>query len=979
MGGVGLAGRRIELRALTNALYGEGHAALLVVGEAGVGKSRLVAAAVEAVRPEVPVLQGWCLQLSEGRPFLPVVDVLRGMSELEGGQLLKAALADSPVFVRTDLARLLPELEDEALSATAGADDEWRRHRLLDAVRQVVRASGALRRVAIVIEDVHWADRSTLELLDYLLAPGHDTGVPIVITSRSEEEPATGWLERAQRNPRIGRLDLPPLSRTETAEQIELLTGSAPTSEFVDETYSRTEGNAFFTEQLVSAGIGLPSGLVSLLLARTAQVTGTGRELLDTLAVAAEPLDEQALLKVCGRSGPEVRAALRDLLSRRLLRAPDRAGRHQLRHALLGEAISDDMLPDARRDLHLSLASMMADRDEKALGAQIAEHLAAAGHPGDELRWRVIAAQQADAVPAAAEASAHWQRVIAVWDDTADAGIDLAQAYLRAAASTEAAGQQARAAALAEEALTQVAATAEPGTMVSLYCAVGRYRGIESVEDGLATLGTAIQIGEQLPPSPAYVQALTHYAHLLDAQGRTEEQRAAVTTALRAVRQLDDPSDEKVLEVYRAHLATRVGDRADADDALQRASQLVLDDPATDTVVAVIHTDLLLESGDLEGAVEVGLRALGRPDMAGQADWYGVHMIRSNVCEALIERGDVDRAAALIDPVTAGELTWDTSYVRLDRASLDLLRGRLADAARTWADCAQFVDVLFDKAGIPLFRAKRLELGLWQADFDQPLAKALATLNDIADTHLNELGAALLAMAMRAHADLAELARATGDGQRLRDILASATRLLETRANARVNPFAERLLPVTCSAYGLSWEAEWSRLRAEPDAPAWERAVAAWEALSRPHRAAYARWRQAEALLTHRGGKEAATPVLRVAAAQAAQHVPLSAAIHDLARRARIELSEAGPAVQQEEPPAGPQFGLTDRELTVLQLLSEGKTNSEIGAALYISRKTASVHVTNILRKLQVTTRVQAATVAERAGLLTNVVHPAGS
>ncbi len=171
MGGAGLAGRRAELRALTSALCGESAAAVLIVGEAGVGKSRLVAAAVEAVRPEVTVLQGWCLQLSEGRPFLPIVDVLRGMSELDGGQLLKAALADNPVFVRTDLTRLLPELEDEALPATSGADDEWRRHRLLDAVRQVVRAACALRRVAIVIEDVHWADRSTLELLDYLLAP----------------------------------------------------------------------------------------------------------------------------------------------------------------------------------------------------------------------------------------------------------------------------------------------------------------------------------------------------------------------------------------------------------------------------------------------------------------------------------------------------------------------------------------------------------------------------------------------------------------------------------------------------------------------------------------------------------------------------------------------------------------------------------------------------------------------------------------
>jgi AAA ATPase domain len=323
-------------------------AALLVVGEAGVGKSRLVGAAVDAVRADTAVLIGGCLPLSEGRPFLPVVDVLRGMAEVEGGRLLKAALADCPAFVRTELARLLPELEETSEQRIAGADDEWRRQRLLDAVRQVLRAAAALQRVAVVIEDVHWADRSTLELLDYVLAPGHETGVPMLITSRSEEAPSTGWLERAQRSPRIKRLDLPLLTRDETAEQIELLIGERPTRKLVDETYSRTEGNAFFTEQLVAAGGSLSTGLGSLLLARTAQVSGTARELLEVLALAAEPLDEQALLQVCGRTASEVREALRNLLSRRLLRAPDAHGRHQLRHALLGEAISDDM-PRSRR------------------------------------------------------------------------------------------------------------------------------------------------------------------------------------------------------------------------------------------------------------------------------------------------------------------------------------------------------------------------------------------------------------------------------------------------------------------------------------------------------------------------------------------------------------------------------------------------------------------------------------------------------
>jgi DNA-binding NarL/FixJ family response regulator len=139
------------------------------------------------------------------------------------------------------------------------------------------------------------------------------------------------------------------------------------------------------------------------------------------------------------------------------------------------------------------------------------------------------------------------------------------------------------------------------------------------------------------------------------------------------------------------------------------------------------------------------------------------------------------------------------------------------------------------------------------------------------------------------------------------------------------------------------------------------------------HRAGYARWRQAEALLTAtRGGRAAAATALSTAAGQATEHVPLTTAIQDLARRARIDLSTlTEPVVAGQATTTAQGFGLTHRELAVLQLLGQGRTNPEIAAALFISPRTAGVHVSNILRKLDATTRVQAATIAERAGLLT--------
>jgi DNA-binding NarL/FixJ family response regulator len=156
------------------------------------------------------------------------------------------------------------------------------------------------------------------------------------------------------------------------------------------------------------------------------------------------------------------------------------------------------------------------------------------------------------------------------------------------------------------------------------------------------------------------------------------------------------------------------------------------------------------------------------------------------------------------------------------------------------------------------------------------------------------------------------------------------------------------------------------------DPDAWHAAAKTWESLGWPHRAGYAWWRRAEALLDAGQPATAATAALRAAAAAADGHAPLTAQIRALAQRARIPLQAPSPAA-----PAAPRtaeatalYGLTARELLVLRLLGAGRTNAQIGAELYISPRTAGVHVTNILRKLGVTNRVQAAAIAERAGLL---------
>ena len=264
------------------------------------------------------------------------------------------------------------------------------------------------------------------------------------------------------------------------------------------------------------------------------------------------------------------------------------------------------------------------------------------------------------------------------------------------------------------------------------------------------------------------------------------------------------------------------------------------------------------------------------------------------------------------------------------------------------------------------------ELALWTGRPGDALHEVRRALAPFTAPDLTILFGWLLAAGMRACADLAEQARARRDGYAARDALAAAGDLVSWVEQMKGAPFTEHPFVAAIPAARATWDAERTRLAGASDPAAWRAAGKTWEDLGWPHRAGYAWWRHAEAQLTAGQPAAAATAALRAAAAAADGHAPLLARIHALAQRARIPLP-APPGATAKTTPASDTpapYGLTSHELTVLQLLAAGRTNAQIGAELYISAKTASVHVTSILRKLGVTTRVQAAALAERAGLL---------
>jgi DNA-binding CsgD family transcriptional regulator len=236
----------------------------------------------------------------------------------------------------------------------------------------------------------------------------------------------------------------------------------------------------------------------------------------------------------------------------------------------------------------------------------------------------------------------------------------------------------------------------------------------------------------------------------------------------------------------------------------------------------------------------------------------------------------------------------------------------------------------------------------------------------------------LLSLGLRAHADLAERARARRRPEEEASARAGADAMQDTWRALRGALGPGRTPSPEVEAHAITATAERARLDGSPTAGQWAAAQAAWDAVGMAHHAAYARWRRAEALLGVQGARGEARALLAEAHSACVRMgaEPLRADIEALARRARIELPEPGTPPDAEEPtpadkPSAAQtLGLTARELDVLALLAEGRTNRQIAEALYISVKTAGVHVSSILRKLDATTRTQAATVALHAGLL---------
>jgi DNA-binding CsgD family transcriptional regulator len=981
---VGRADELARLRELLAHTAGGEPLVALVSGEAGVGKTRLAdQVAATAAGQGMLVLRGGCVPLGEeGVPFAPVTEALRGLARALDPDELEAVAGPA----HAELARLVPDLAWGNGAAVGPAVAGAGQGRLFELLLGVVERLGARGPLVLIMEDLHWADRSTRDLVAFLATYLRNGPVLVLLTYRSDElhrlHPLRGLLGELTRNRRVRRLELRRFSRDELAEQLAGLVGEDPPAGLVGEIYARSEGNPFFVEELVLAGDGagpaaLPPSLQEVLLTRVVRLGRGTQQVLAVAAAAGPGIDQPMLATVAGMGEAELLDGLREAVDRQVLFPEPGGDGYVFRHALVAEAVYGDLLPGERVRLHTALAGAL----EAGLGAgdapatraaRIAHHWSAAGDQPRALSASVEAAAAAEQVYAFAEAQLQLERVLALWERVPDAeeraGADLVAVLSRCAEAAYTAGDNTRAAQLLRRALPLVDEARQRQRAGLLH---------EQLARCLRALGDPEALGQQqeavrlVKPEPSVERArvlgsLAQYLGLVDrfaeARGPAEE---AVAMAIQVGARAEEANARTALGTALANLGESDAGLAE----LEAAHHIAIE--AGDVVVtlrAVVNrSDVLVAVGRVEEAATVALAGMGEASLRGLGHQPQT-MLACNATEALFALGRWDQAERVSGE--ALELApSDPASVNLPmaRAALELGLGNLDAADAQLRSARRLIPS-------PITEAQRagplvtglVELSLCRGDLERA-REQVAEAVPLVEAN-PRYAAPLYALGLRIEADRAELARARRGGGPVPDD-GTAAALLERLGRAAASPDGAGLPDV--AGWHATALAERERFEGRADPAAWAAAATAWERLGRPYRVAYAGFRQAEALMAGDGDRDAATEALRRAAAITGRlgARPLDAEVKALAQRARLRLDPDVTPPATAPPTPTEQLGLTPREAEVLALVAAGRSNRQIAEALFISPKTASVHVSNILAKLGVATRVEAAAVAHRLGL----------
>ncbi|GAB3204061.1 helix-turn-helix transcriptional regulator [Nocardia tengchongensis] len=1024
-GSSALVGRAAEVSALLEAVDDDRAQTVLVAGEAGIGKSRLIAEFTERLGGEAMVLLGRCPELGTGGvAYAPFLAVLRGLVRRLGGEAVATLLPPHPA-----LANWLPQLAVH----TGGAAPEADRIRLFGEILTVLEQLAMTRPVVLVLEDLHWADDASRELLTFLAANLADANALLVGTYRpGEAGPLRGLVAELRRNPGVHVLELHPLTRHEVGRQLAALLGREPGSELITKVFERSGGNPLFVEALGQCPDELPADLADLLLGFQTGLSPQARTVVPPAAVIGSPIHHDLLAATVDLPPDELPRALRELVDRHLLLTTDTG--YEFRHGLIRQAIYDNLLPVERTALHARAAAALHSRGD-ALDpesrADLARHARAAGDLDRALRayWSAI-----EVVPAThPERLRLLEQILTLWDRVPTPEQILPTTKLSVLEQivdvAVACGATERGIAAADAALAVLDPAGDPGSAT--------LPGGDGSDFAVAA-GTVVVAGESGtaasdPERVARIYRRRAYLRATTGAGPGEDLRRALALMEGTPDSVERAEALVQSAAARVFQGDAVGSAVDAVAALAIARRL-----GADALVARAHAHLGLagaaaaggsldrdapDDGDARPGGNASADSGVRPGATAAADGVAGRARSRSSSEtdwALEHFAQAHRAAAVAGDarIVVDVATWESAVLvgagRYEAAIAAVRQGlRAAHESFRFAESAPILYVKWAQALSALGRWDEARAVVDETQFAQlpPLSRAallvcfarisLATGDVRAAEEGAEAAGLLLGDSRWAAQYRLELAALTCSlalvGGDERAAAAALTGLLEGGDGvatlfahpheawplvvlaARIGGAPAELLALgdtlpTASPVDAAQRAAFTAHLAGT-AARWAEAVAAWRGVGRPYDVGIALLGSAESAAVEGNRVEAGSALKELTEiATRLGAVPLAAAAAAVGERARISLD--GSAVRAPKAQSGTAsggFGLTARELDVLRLVAKGMSNRALAAELFISANTAGVHVSRILTKLGVAGRTEAAAFAHEHGLLITV------
>ncbi|MEO3807910.1 AAA family ATPase [Sphaerisporangium sp. B11E5] len=951
-------GRKAELDTLADAFEQarkQAASAVLLGGEAGGGKTRLVTRFTEeAGYAGAHILVGGCVELSSmGLAYAPFTAALRQLVRERGAPEVAALLPDGAA---RDLARLLPEFGEPS----GDKETETGRARLFEQFLTLLERLAEQRSVILVIEDVHWADRSTRDLIAFLSRNLRAAPVLMIITYRSDElhrqHPLRPVLAELGRVSGVVRIDLPRLSRGEVAQQMAGILGDEPEPALVRKVHERSEGIPLFVEALIESGVdcSVPGSLHDLIIGTVERLPEETQRLLRVAAAGGNRVRHTLLAAVTDMSDIEVEDWLRPAIAANVIQVDGRA--YVFRHSLIREAVHEELLPGEHNRVHARFAEEI-DRDRSLVppgraAIEIAHHW----HAARDHLWALISAWEAAAKAANAFAYTEQiqllERVLSLWNHVPDAAERIGASHItvleRAAEAAAITGDPDIGMKFVKAALADLDENAEPERVARLMVRRSQFKSDKGKAGALDDLRYAERLVTR--PNAARAHVLTRLGSYLMFVNETVEGSSLTTEALRIARDVGDEPREAELLTNLALGHSLAGDLEAAMRTNERAIEIGTRLSSGRIVLRAVanNVDGLNNLGRSEEAVtlaasgEAMARAYGRYRTSGT-------FLANNRAEALEALGRWDEVVEIVDqslamdpvPRIRGHLLRVRGDVAAGRGETDLLRQILAETGTPHSE---------DKG----FAQERVADIRLQAEYHllrgAPL-EALTVADELLSSPASPSGQPLLGWSSKPMLGWRALAQsrvvyesaAAADPERARAVLDKAEKLAASMTVG--GPVAE--------AYRLMFLADF------------DGAAEVWRHLGRPFPRARSLF-QAAVAAARAGDRDGAAERLRAAhpLAVALGARPLTGEIEALCRRVGTSLTGGTPA-------AGLAAELTPREREVLRLVALGRSNREIAAELFISVKTVSVHVSNILAKLGVATRGEAAAAAHRSSLLT--------